>query len=97
VTERELGLAICSLSLLPPTLAASPKVLEINAEPPYSRFERHNFFLSFLATNPFPREILNRTLTYVNPSSSLEARSDCFHSNPVPLLKSINTILLTYF
>jgi hypothetical protein len=35
-------------------------------------------------------------LTYVNLSSALEARSDCFHSNPLPLLKSSNTILLAY-
>ena len=77
--------------MTPPPRPPSEKLREINAKSPHSRFERHHFsgllrhwqFLSFPVTHPFPREVLNGMLTYVNLSSSLEARSDCFHSNPV--------------
>jgi hypothetical protein len=97
--------ASLSLPLSPPPCTSSEKLPEIYAKSPHSLFERHNFsgllrrwrFLSFLATHPFPRQVPNGMLTYVNLSSSLEACSDCFHSNPVPLFKSSNTIVLAYF
>ena len=63
-----------SLPLSPPPCTSSEKLPELNAKSPHSRFERNNFsglprrwqFLSLLATHPFPREVLNGMLTYVN-------------------------------